>query len=111
MKKSRCVLWAGEFGITYFECVFVALVIQHARRIHPIILSSVTLKCSSTLFRKRHDVRNTPPPPKRNIKQKMCVLIISTNFSETFLVLKINERDITINVQSLCEVPLILVIL
>jgi hypothetical protein len=28
-------------SITYFECVFVALVIEHVKRMHPIILSFV----------------------------------------------------------------------
>ena len=45
-------------SITYFECVFVALVIQHVNRVRRIILSSVSslaLPCVFTLFYKRHE--------------------------------------------------------
>jgi hypothetical protein len=47
-------------NITYSECVFVALVIQHEMRMCSVILSSVTcpaLQYFSTLFHKRHDFR------------------------------------------------------
>jgi hypothetical protein len=40
----------------------------------------------------------------------MCVLIFSTNLSETLLILRRIQRDIIINLhRSLCEVPIILV--
>jgi hypothetical protein len=44
----------------------------------------------STLSHKRHDFR------KKVIEQKMCVLIFSTTFSETFLILRRLKRDIII---------------
>ena len=45
-------------SITYFERMCVSLVIQNAKRMRPIISSSVTFqsqKSFSTLFLKRHD--------------------------------------------------------
>jgi hypothetical protein len=61
--------------ITYFECVSVAFVIQHTKRMRRIILSSVAclpLHYLSTLSHKRHRVRENV------IKHKMCVFIFST---------------------------------
>ena len=47
-------------SISHFECVFVALVIQHAQRMRPLILPSVaclSLPYFSTLSHKRYDFR------------------------------------------------------
>jgi len=49
-----------KISITYSECVSVALVIQHAKRMRRIILSSVAclaVPYSSTLSHKRPDYR------------------------------------------------------
>ena len=56
---------------TYSECVSVALVIKHAKRMRGIIftVACLALQYSSTL------------PHKRNvIERKICVLIFSTTF-------------------------------
>jgi hypothetical protein len=90
-------------SITYSKCVSVALDIQHAKGMHRITLSPVdcpALPYFSTLSHKRHDFM------KKVIEHKMCVLILSTILSKTFLILRRNERDMVINIHmSSCKVP------
>jgi hypothetical protein len=65
-------------NITHSECVSVALVIQHAKRMRRIVLSSVACLAVPyfyTLSHKRHDFRG-----KKVIEYKMCVLSSSTAF-------------------------------
>jgi hypothetical protein len=58
----------------------------------------------STLTHKRHVFR------EKVFEHKMCILVFPTAFSETFLILRIIQRDIVINVEtSLCKVPVIMV--
>jgi hypothetical protein len=64
-------------SITYSECVLVALVIQHAKRMCCIILSSVActaLSYFSTLSQKQQDFF------KNSIEFKVHILIFSTTF-------------------------------
>ena len=62
-------------SITYFECVFVALGIQHEKHTHCIILSAVAslvVSYFTALSQKRRDFR------RKIIEHKMCVSIFST---------------------------------
>jgi len=74
------------------------------------ILSSVAcpaLQYFSTLSHRRYDTR------KNVTEHKMCVLISSTNLSETFLVLRRNDRDMIKSVlvfmySSRCSCPILM---
>jgi hypothetical protein len=60
---------AEAICITYSECVSVALVIQHAKRMLRVMSSSsacLVPPCVPTLSHKRHDFR------KNNIEHKIC---------------------------------------
>ena len=51
-----------QLSITYSECAFVALVIQHAKRMRRVTVSSMastTLHHLSTLSHKQHDIRES----------------------------------------------------
>jgi len=59
--------------ITYCECVFVALVIQHEMHMRHVTICGLP-RCTrfSTLSHKQHDFR------KKVIEHKMCISISST---------------------------------
>jgi len=60
----------------YYECVYVAVVIQHALRMTMLLsIACPDLEYFSTLSHKRHDFRK-----QKFIEHKMCVLIFSTSF-------------------------------
>jgi hypothetical protein len=96
--RSRNHSYSGKaVCMSYSECMSVALVTQHAKRMRRIILSSVACLAQpyfSTLSHKRHDFR------KNVIERKMCVLVFCTTFFyETFRILGRIQRDVTINVR------------
>jgi hypothetical protein len=75
--------------------LFVALVVQHAKRMRSVLLSSAASLAPpdfSTLSHKRHDFRD------KVIWHKMCVLSFSADLSGTFFILRRIQRDIIINI-------------
>jgi hypothetical protein len=95
--RSREHFWRAKATIvTYSECVFIALAIQHAKRMRFIILSSVASLAPphfSALSHKRKDGRKK----LLNVKR---VLISCTVLSEIILNLREIQRDIVINVKA-----------
>jgi hypothetical protein len=97
--------------IKYYKCVCVlALIIRHVKRIFSApfytVLPSVAcvaLPYFSTLSHKRQDFYIYVT------EHKMCVLIFTTLFSETFLIIRIIQRFIIHLHRSSCKVPIILV--
>jgi hypothetical protein len=94
-------------SITYSECVFVVLVLQHAMRMLLFILPSV--RCLAvplffTLSYKQHDFQE-------NVSSMKFVLCFVLHIlSEIFLILRRIEWDININIDwSSCKVRVILV--
>ena len=89
--------------ITYSQCVALLLDIQYTKRMSHIIFSSVVcpdLPYFSTLFDKRYDFL------KKIVEPKTCVLISTANLSETSLILRRSERDMTKQKsRSSCKVP------
>ena len=93
-------------SITYCECVFVALVIQHAMRMSHIVICGLSGCIIFFHFiSQRHHFRK-----KKYVEHKICVLISSTNLYDIFLILRKTGRDMIKNVcRSSCKVPVILV--
>jgi hypothetical protein len=97
--------FAQAICITYCERVFVALVIQHALSMLPIVICGLRrFTIFSAFSHKRHDFRKKKLP---NVK---CV---STSFYTTFLrnifILRRTQRDRIKNVYlSSCQIPIIL---
>jgi len=89
----------------FLECVSGALGIS--TQCACAVLSTVVCPAPqyfSTLSHKRHDFK------KEKVEQKMCVLFFPTLLSETFLILRISERDMIKYVYwSSCKVSVIFV--
>jgi len=80
LRHVRANIFAMEnaINITYSECVFVDLIIEHAMRMGHIVSCGLPdLKYLYTLSHTRHDFRGK----KKVTEHKLCVLISSTNFA------------------------------
>ena len=90
----------------YSECVLVAFVTQHAKRMHRVLLSymaSPTLQQFSTLSHKIQVFR------KIFVGHKMCIWIFFMTLCEAFLILRRNRQDMFINISRYsCKVSLFL---
>jgi hypothetical protein len=100
--------WESLKYCILLEFVFaLELVIQHAMRMHPSVLSSSVvcpfLTYSTTLSHKQHDFRK-----KKLLNTKVCSLQLF--LSETFFVIRKIQRDIITKVhRSPCKVNVIIV--
>jgi hypothetical protein len=89
---NHCCSWKAR-NITYCECLFIAFVIEHEMRIRHIVICGLPRsEIFIHIISIKHDFR------KNAFQHKMCVLISSTNLSETFLILIRTERDTIQNV-------------
>ena len=81
---------------------------QHTMRLRHIVVCGMS---GSTIFSHINDTNGTTFGKKEMIKHDMRVAIFSTNMSETFLILRRIQLDITINVHRFsCKVPVILLV-
>ena len=89
-------------SITYSECVFVTLGIQHAMRMLHIV--DCCLPRSTIFF---HIILQKTRSSKKMLLHMKCVFGLSLqHLSERFIILRRNERDMIKNVYwSSCEVP------
>jgi hypothetical protein len=97
LRRFRGTIFAVEQHNYYIFRQWVFLILISSKQCACAILSGghATLQYFSTFAHKRHDFRK-----KKNIGNKMCVLIFCRTLSATFLILRITERDVIKNVIS-----------
>jgi len=96
---NHCCSWRA-INVTYAECVFVSLGIQHA-----VLMYIIYGLFGSTLSHKRHDFR------KNVTEHKILIWFYLQLLSDISQILRINERNMTINVyRSSCKISAILAI-
>jgi len=93
-------------SITYCECVFVALGIQQAMRMRRFVICD--LLCSTICFT-LYLINDAIFNKKKLLNIKCTFWVYLQVLSETFLILRRNERDVIKNVNySSCKMPLFL---
>jgi hypothetical protein len=93
-----------SLSILHSDCVFVVLVIQHAKRMHHILQSLAYLAHIFPHYLLKNKMW------KKVIEHTMCILIFSTLLSETFLIIWRTDKDMIKNVHwSVRKVPVIFV--
>jgi hypothetical protein len=84
-----------ERSIAYSQSLFVTLVIQHAKHVSRIIMSSVA--CLTIQYFPRYLTNGTIAG--KEVEYNMHILIFSTNFSAIFLILRRIQPDFITNRQ------------
>ena len=84
---------AVKYIIAYSECLFVVVDIQHAMRMSHIVICGLP---RSTIF--CHFISYTVRFSEKRLLNMQCFLIFSTDFSETFLILRRIQQNIIKNV-------------
>ena len=82
---QRLLQWK-TISLIYSECVFIALIIQHAMPMCRVLLTSVVcpaVRHFSTLCYKRHDLQG-----EKVTVHKMCVFIFPSILSKPFLIIR-----------------------
>jgi hypothetical protein len=93
-------------SVTYSECVFLALVIQHAMRKSRIFFCG--LSCCTKFF--PHIINGAIFGKKKLLNIKFVFRFSLQHLSETFLILRVTEGDKIKNIHwSSCKVPVVLV--
>jgi len=95
-------------SITYSECVFVALVIQHSMRMRLIILSSVNCLALQYFSSLRHIRRDFRGGGRGNFEYEKCVLIFCTSFFHNISHSRPNYAKCVY--RSSCKVPVIVLL-
>ena len=73
--RFRATTVAVEIGVTHYECVFVALGIQHALRVRDFVICGLL---GSTIF--FHNISQTARLKKRVTEPKMCFYLLNNFF-------------------------------
>ena len=107
-QRNRCCC-GYTLSITDFVFVSLSLIIQNAKRMRHIMLSSVSCPAPPCIFFFPNCLLNDTIFGKKVVGHKMCVLIVQF-LCETFLVLRRLDRGMIIKVNTAsCKVTVIFV--